>query len=133
MTPLDQMVLALCIWKENRGGGIAGMQSVANVVMNRAAKHHDSVYAEVYKPLQFTSMSYQHDPQLLIQCTAQSSVEDRHTWAQAQQIAGQAASGSLPDLTGNATNYVAESLTPKPSWCSTMTQTAIIAGQVFFK
>jgi spore germination cell wall hydrolase CwlJ-like protein len=127
MTPLDQISLALCIWKENRGGGIPGMQSCANVIMNRAALHKLSVYAVIYQPLQFSSMSYQHDPELLIQ----PKVDDLQ-WIQAQQLAERAAAGNLEDITLGATNYYAVSI-PEPSWAAAMTPTVMIAGQRFFK
>jgi N-acetylmuramoyl-L-alanine amidase len=127
MTPLDQISLALCIWKENRGGGIPGMQSCANVILNRAAVRKLSVYAVVYQPLQFSSMSYQHDPQLLIQ----PKVDDPQ-WAQAQELAALAADGKLTDITLGATSYYAVSI-PAPYWAASMTPTVMIANQRFFK
>jgi Cell Wall Hydrolase len=128
MTPLDQISLALMGWKENRAGGIPGMQSCMNVALKRAATRKMTIYAVVYEPLQFSSMSYQHDPQLLIQ-----PAEDDPQWEIAQNLAVQAALGKLSDTTGGATNYIAESLAVRPYWCSTMTETATIAGQIFFR
>lgn len=127
MTPIDQISLALCIWKENRGGGIPGMQSCANVIMNRSAKENKSVYAVVYQPLQFSSMSYQHDPELLIQ----PKVGDPQ-WNQAVAIAVQAAAGALQDITGGATSYYALSIAA-PYWAKTMTPTVVVAGQQFYR
>jgi len=127
MTLLDQISLALCAWKENRGGGAIGMQSVANVVMNRMAKSGHSAYAEIYKPLQFSSMSYQHDPQLLIQ-----PADGDAMWAVAQGLAQRAHDGVLPDVTGGATFYYALTIAA-PYWAASMTQTVIIEGQQFLK
>lgn len=128
MTALDQMVLALVGWKENRGGGILGMQSVMNVVLNRCAQDHTAPYAEIYKPFQFSSMTYARDPQLLIQ-----PAEDDPEWEQAQNLAVEAASGTLADLTGGATQYYAESMVSAPSWAAAFTPTVTIAKQKFFK
>jgi hypothetical protein len=57
MTIADQFVLALTCWRENRGGGIPGMQSVANVIMNRAAKR--TIGAVVGK---VACVEYRHGP-----------------------------------------------------------------------
>jgi hypothetical protein len=127
MTKLDQISLALCAWKECRSGGEEGMQSVMNVVTNRAKVQNKSVYAIVYSPLQFSSMSYQHDAQLLIQ------PQDLETaWLLAQGLAERAARDILADITDGALFYYAKTI-PPPSWAKSMTQTVIIANQVFLK
>lgn len=128
MTPLDQISLALCAWKENRGGGLTGMTSVINVVMNRCKDSGSSPYAEVYRPLQFSSMSYQHDPQLLTQ-----PKEDDLIWDQAQDLAVKAARGELPDITGGARFYYALSIPVRPKWASIKVPTVVIAGQQFLR
>jgi hypothetical protein len=57
--------MALCVWKEARGQGIAGMRAVAHVIKNRvgaagfAATLHDVIYGKN----QFTSMSVPSDPE----------------------------------------------------------------------
>lgn len=104
------------------------MSSVANVIMNRVKRNGSSAYAEVYRPLQFSSMSYQHDPQLLIQ-----PAEGDGVWEQAQQIAIDAAMGKLADATGGATNYYALSMTSPPYWASSMQETVVISGQRFYR
>jgi N-acetylmuramoyl-L-alanine amidase len=128
MTPLDQISLALMMWKENRAGGIAGMQSCGNVAINRTAARGMSVYAVVYQPMQFSSMSAPHDPQLLIQ-----PAEDDPEWEQAQSLAVKAATGNLPDITGGALSYYALSMVQPPWWASSMVPTVIIANQRFLR
>lgn len=128
MTPLDQMSIALCAWKENRGGGPTGMQSVINVVMNRCRQSGASPYAEVYRPLQFSSMSYPHDPQLLIQAK-----EDDPQWEVAQSLAVKAALGTLEDITQGATFYYALSIPVRPKWAASKTPTVVIEGQQFLR
>ncbi|HEV2133783.1 MAG TPA: cell wall hydrolase [Terracidiphilus sp.] len=98
----DQTVLALCMWRENRGHGVEGMQSVANVIVNRAARWKSTVYWECVRPLQFSSMTAKNDPEL--------SLWPRETdaeWAQALELAAQAAAGTLEDITDGALYYYA--------------------------
>lgn len=98
----DQVILALTIWRENRGHGVEGMQSVANVILNRAAKNATTIYAECTKRLQFSSMTAPGDPEL----TLWPSDRDPQ-WLAAQQIANQAELGALNDLTEGALLYYA--------------------------
>lgn len=129
MTEIDIISAALCAWKENRGYGQQGMQSVINVLMNRAKAHGTSVYAEAYRPLQFSSMSYQHDPQLLIQPQPSDP-----QFAIANELARSAAAGTLEDITGGAQFYFAKSMDADPPfWAKKMTPTAVIGDQRFFK
>jgi len=127
VTHVDQVVLALCAWKEARNGGQAGMQSVMNVILNRAKRQQKSVYAIVFAPLQFSSMTYQHDPQLLLQAE-----ETDTSWLMAQALAGQAATNSLADITQGALFYYALTI-PEPSWAKSMLQTVVIDNQRFLK
>jgi spore germination cell wall hydrolase CwlJ-like protein len=63
----DHDSMALCVWKESRGEGQAGMSAVANVILNRARAWYshitESVHAAVYAKNQFTSMSVPSDPE----------------------------------------------------------------------
>ena len=52
---------------------------------------------------------------------------------QAKELATLAVQGTLPDLTGGATNYLAlNSLTTVPSWTKTMRKTASIGNHTFY-
>jgi Cell Wall Hydrolase len=140
----DQFLLALTCWRENRGGGYTGMQSVANVIMNRAARRWTSPYVECVRPLQFSSITAKGDPELTLWPEPSDA-----SWIQAQEIAGYAAGGTLADITGGATLYYAPhsietnaSITlpngtsipfPKDWNESAVTYTATIQGQVFFR
>lgn len=97
-------MLAITIWKENRGGQPQpqAMQSVANVIMNRAVAHGTDVWSVCTKKLQFSSLTAPGDPEL----TLWPSDSDPQ-WVMALQIAQQAASGSLNDITGGAMDYYA--------------------------
>lgn len=128
MTASDQVILALTCWRENRGGGYAGMQSVANVVMNRAKKSGRSPYAECVLPWQFSSITAAGDPQLDVWPHENDSV-----WVTALGIADAAISGSLPDVTDGATSYYSSRMKQAPKWSASMTKTVEIGGQIFFK
>jgi spore germination cell wall hydrolase CwlJ-like protein len=98
----DQVLLALTAWRENRGGGASGMQSVANVIMNRAAARKTDAYTECVRPLQFSSLTAKGDPELTL-WPADADAQ----WAEALALAAEAAAGTLEDITGGATLYYA--------------------------
>jgi spore germination cell wall hydrolase CwlJ-like protein len=102
----DQRLLAEVAWKENREGGLAGMQSIINNVTNRVACHRypNTVEGVIMQPWQYTSMSVKTDPQFGID-PDKSKGADRVAWGMAQELARQAASGVLADLTSGATLY----------------------------
>lgn len=144
MTISDEFVMALTMWRENRGGGLAGMQSVGNVVMNRAAARGTSPYQECVRPLQFSSLTAKGISEL----TLWPALTDT-TWQMALNLAAMAAAGTLTDITGGAEDYYAPaaistsatfqlpdgSVVPFPDqWnAQTVEYTATIAGQIFFK
>jgi N-acetylmuramoyl-L-alanine amidase len=96
----DQFMLALCMYREARGDGRAGMVAVGCVVRNRAVKNGTSFYAEVIKPLQFSSITAAGDPQL-----ATYGPESAASWQLAQLLAADIADDSIQDTTGGATLY----------------------------
>src|SRR5512146_2919894 len=124
MNVSDQFLIALTAWRENRGGGYPGMQSVANVIVNRARTRGSSAYQECVRPWQFSSITAKGDPQLVLWPSPNDS-----SWATAQSIALAAANGSLEDITGGATGYYALTMATPPSWAAAMTETVTIEGQ----
>jgi spore germination cell wall hydrolase CwlJ-like protein len=100
MTIEDQVIGALCAWRENSGGGVQGMQSVFNVLVNRATERNTSVYEEAVRKDQFSSMTTPGDPCLIKFPTALDP-----QWAEATTIASQAAAGQLDDITKGANLY----------------------------
>lgn len=100
MNIADQFMMALTAWRENRGGGEEGMQSILNVIMNRCHKHSSSPYAECVRKLQFSSITASGDPELTLW-----PEENDTQWQQAQNLVTRAGDGLLNDLTGNATLY----------------------------
>lgn len=131
MTIQDQVIGALTAWRECRGGGVQGMQSVLNVLINRAAHRKTSIYEEAVRKWQFSSMTAPGDANLVLFPTA---IDPQ--WAEALTLMDQASHGLLDDITGGATYYYSPAGMPggvAPKWAATMTQTVTIAGQIFFK
>jgi len=139
----DEAVLALTVWRENRGGGLAGMQSVANVILNRAARHGLTPYEVCVAAQQFSSMTAKGDPELNL-WPNDGDVQ----WLAALDLAAQSATGSLTDITHGATLYYAPagqvwkkrfvlpsgaSVVFPDSWNqSAVEYVGTIAGQLFF-
>jgi N-acetylmuramoyl-L-alanine amidase len=129
MTIEDQVVAALTCWRENRGGRPQpdAMQSVMNVIQNRAAKTSDSSYTVCTQHAQFSSISMPGPEADLWPVEADSY------WHIALSLAEQAAAGTLDDITAGATNYYAVTMKTPPYWADEMVPTVTIAGQRFFK
>lgn len=128
MSQQDVIIGALCAWRENRSGGEDGMQSVLNVLVNRAKQRGTDIYREAVRPWQFSSMTAKGDPQLALY-PATGDLQ----WLAALRLAEQAAEGTLEDITDGATSYYAESMPEPPYWAASMTPTVTIKGQKFFK
>ena len=101
MTPQDQVLIALTAWREQRGFGTSGLQSIVNVIVNRAAKTGDTPYQVCTQHAQFSSISMPGPEAYLWPITTDPQ------WAQALSLASQAAEGSLEDLTNGSTLYYA--------------------------
>lgn len=99
-TPSDYSDTALCLWKEARGEGAAGMTAVACVIRNRTVKHDTTFSHEVYRAWQFTSMSVPSDPEYHLQPSPTDP-----SFALAQTIARQVIDGETVDVTEGATLY----------------------------
>ena len=132
MSQRDIAVGALCAWRENRGGGQRGMQSVLNVLHNRATMRGTCIADEALRPWQFSSMTAKGDPQTRLGPDFTSDA-DSSAYFLAVMLATEADAGTLADITGGATNYYALSMTEPPSWAAAMQKTTEIEGQVFFK
>jgi hypothetical protein len=124
----DLFMIALTAWRENRGGGEEGMQSVMNTIVNRARIHAQSFYEVCTQHDQYSSVTYPTDPE-----TAIYAVKTDPQWIIAKTLAVQAGVGTLTDITDGATSYYALSMKKPPYWAASMTKTVTLFGQVFFK
>jgi len=100
MTHADYFMMALCLWREARGEGRDGQIAVGSVIRNRSIKRMSSVYSEVVKPWQFSSITASGDAQL-----AKYPVLLDTGWKQCQEIAQAICDGEIADATGGATLY----------------------------
>lgn len=100
MTPADEFMLGLTLYREARGEGRTGMIAVGCVVRNRMAKNGTSAYIEIVKPAQFTSISVHTDPEIALW-----PAEADPLWQSATFLAPSILDGSLSDITGGATLY----------------------------
>jgi hypothetical protein len=109
------------------------MQSVLNVIAVRAANPcwwgHD-VLSVCLAPWQFSCWNADSNPdsdhQAMLRVTA-----DDPLFADALFLAGKMISGTLPNITGGADSYYAESI-PAPNWVPSARYTTRIAGQRFY-
>jgi hypothetical protein len=127
--PIDTM--ARTVWGEARGEGVAGMQAVASVILNRAAHpgwRGSDVASCCTHPYQF-SCWLPGDPNRakLLAVTA-----DDPQFFQALAIATDALAGMLPDVTGGADSYYATG-TPEPIWAVGLTPCAVIGRHQFYR
>lgn len=90
---------ALCCWRENRSGGRVGMQSVLNVLANRAKRDNTSMYAEAVRKLQFSSMTARGDSQTVLW-----PIEGDPLYAIAEEMVQ---NPELPDITNGSVDYYA--------------------------
>lgn len=123
-------VLARTLWGEARGEGSAGMQAVANVVINRAGKGGwwgDDVVGVCQKPYQFSCWN-KDDPNYRKLLSVDET--DLH-FATAQRIARRAVYGVLPDITGGADHYHAAGI--YPVWSKGEKPVAVIGNHIFYK
>lgn len=123
----DKCEGAVAAWKEARGEGRDGMRAVLHVIANRAKLHNKTWAQIVYQPLQFTSMTYGHDPELCMVPTPPDA-----QFSLAWDLADLVYTGTDPDITNGATNY----FNPKivlPSWAAGMTKVATIGRHDFYK
>lgn len=132
---LEVDVLARTLWGEARGEGVAGMEAVACVILNRAAIAQEkgrywwgnNVIQVCQKPYQFSCWN-RSDPNFR---KLQEVDESNLYFVTAQRVARRAIAGTLKDTTGGATHYHAEGTTPY--WAKNEIPTAQIGKHIFYK
>jgi spore germination cell wall hydrolase CwlJ-like protein len=133
----DLDTLARTIWGEARGEGTEGMQAAANVVMNRyraaqsstaKARQFGATVTEICrKPYQFSAWNAR-DPNLGKMLAVDESDQ---AFRLAKQIARDALTGRLSDITGGADHYHTASVSP--SWSKGQTPVAEIGSHEFYR
>lgn len=131
---LEIDVLARTLWGEARGEGTAGMQAVANVVLNRVkiAQEHgkywwgNNIIQVCQKPYQFSCWN-RSDPNFR---KLQAVGMDDLYFATAKRLARRAAAGKLEDITYGATHYHAAGF--EPYWVAGERPCAVIGKHIFY-
>lgn len=128
-------VLARTLWGEARGEGTAGLQAVANVVLNRVAVAErkgkfwwgNNIIQVCQKPYQFSCWN-RSDPSF----RKLQAVDERNLYfATSLRLARRATVGALPDLTNGATHYHADYVSPY--WAAGEAPCARIGRHIFYK
>lgn len=122
--------LATAIYFEARGESYRGQVAVAQVVLNRVKdyRYPDTICGVVYQ-----NQSRRNACQFSFACDGiPETINDRRSWAQAEDIARRITSGELY-LTevGDATHYHATYV--RPAWAPRMTKVTQIGLHVFYK
>jgi N-acetylmuramoyl-L-alanine amidase len=104
--PDDLNNAILCVWKEARGDGEAGMDAVAHVIFNRvgAPGFANTLHDVIYGKNQFTSMSVSTDPEFNLEPPL-AGEPDYPSYLQATDIVSQIAAVTDEDPTNGALYY----------------------------
>jgi len=147
----DIDTLARTLWGEARGEGVAGMEAVASVIMNR--RRLAERYVEDRRQERWREKPLRHplfgDGTVATVCTApwqfscwnpddpnrnklsRVSESDDQWFAAALDVARRAVAGKIEDRTGGADHYHTKAI--KPKWAEGRTPTATIGWHVFYK
>ena len=117
---------ALCAYREARGEGEDGIRAVLHVIKNRADKWGKSWAQIIYQPLQFSSMTFPHDPQLSLVPRIPDPIFER-----CYELADSIFQGKDFDLTSGATHYYATTI-KAPDWSTKMKEVARVGRQIFY-
>ena len=128
--PLDEAItcLARTIYWEAKGEGHAGMEAIANVVMNRLShKGFPNTICEVVK-----QGHERRACQFSWWCDGRSDdAEDEKAYAMAKEIARKALNRQLSDRTGGALYFHHRRVTPK--WSAEYIKTVELGEHIFYK
>ncbi len=111
----DNFIMALTLWREDRGGTPEGRAAIAYVILNRVARQSwwgKNVLEVCTKKWQFSSLTAPGDPQLVIWPSEADSI-----WQDCLQAVANALDGTLPNPIGRAVNYYDVSI-KAPDWAT---------------
>lgn len=121
--------LAQAIYFEARGEPFEGQMAVAQVVLNRV---RDIRYPSDVCAVVFQNAERRHRCQFSFACDGKSDrPRDRRAWASAAKLAVLATGGGLRDVTGAATHYHANYVSP--DWAKLLRPTRRIGRHLFYR
>lgn len=119
--------VAACLILEAGGEGRVGMQAVANVIANRSAKSGKSLEREALKKWQFSCFNG------ISKEAAVAKARKHSAWPVAAELAKEAESGALPDITHGATHYYAPKVCGTPAWAWKLPYCGTIGNHKFHR
>jgi len=129
----QRLALARTIYGEARGEGVAGMQAVAQVIVNRVHSGRwfggRNVVDVVLRPWQFSTWNANDPNREKIDSLMPN--EGNRKFDEAYAIAGDALAGDLPDLVGNSTHYHANYVAP--DWAENQTPDFRVGSHLFYE
>ena len=117
----DTLCMLKNIYHEARGEGVEGMQAVALVTMNRARQQDKTVCEVVYQRKQFSWTNTAKGRNKPVTGNINTAYD----------IASQAVSGVLDDITGGATHYHTKKV--KPVWRKALDKATVINNHIFYR
>lgn len=119
--------IAQAVYFEARGEPFSGQIAVAQVVHNRTAKRSKS-YCDVV----FEGSTRTTGCQFSFTCDGKSdSAAETHAWIRAVSVASLVKGGNLRDLSGHATHYHANYVSPE--WSKKLERTTTIGNHIFYR
>lgn len=121
--------LSEAVYFEARGEPIKGQLAVAQVILNRVASRNfpKTVCGVVYDVRPDANTC-----QFSFTCDAKpESISDARAWRQAQAVALIAASGTWRDVTGDATYFHADYVSPR--WAAAFPRTKAVGSHIFYR
>jgi spore germination cell wall hydrolase CwlJ-like protein len=109
------------VYHEARGEGVAGMQAVASVTLNRAKQQGKTVCEVVYQSKQFSWTNTAKGRNKPI-------TGNIHT---VYAVTSQAMTGALIDITSGATHYHTKQV--KPVWRKALNKATVINNHIFYR
>lgn len=131
MKPDPADTLARTVWAEARGEGVAGMEAVSAVIINRARFPRwwgRDVESVCRAPWQFSC--WNSDDPNLPKLRAVTTADPQ--FRQAAAIAARALAGTLPDPTGGADSYF-DPRAASPAWANGRRPVAVIGNHRFYR
>ncbi|PHQ70752.1 MAG: hypothetical protein COB93_04700 [Sneathiella sp.] len=119
--------LAQAVYFEARGEPFSGQIAVAQVVHNRS-----TIRAKTYCDVVFEGSQHRNGCQFSFACDGKSDqAMEKVAWVQAVSVADLVRSGKLRDISGQATHYHANYVSP--GWSKRLIETATIGNHIFYR
>ncbi len=123
----DTKCLAQAVYFEARGEPFSGQVAVAQVVHNRVVEK-DMSYCKVV----FEGSTRRNACQFSFACDGKSdAATDKVSWQRALMVASLVRGGNMRDLSGEATFYHANYVSP--TWSKSLKVTASIGNHIFYR